>query len=62
MLAIAKTRAKSLGLDSIMDFRESDAGKLDFPEPTVTFDAIISRSGLIFLQNLPATLLRIDRC
>jgi SAM-dependent methyltransferase len=59
MLAIAKIRAKSLGLDSIMDFRESDAEKLDLPEPTPTFDAIISRWGLMFLLNLPATLLRI---
>jgi ubiquinone/menaquinone biosynthesis C-methylase UbiE len=30
MLAIAKTRAKSLGLDGIMDFRESDGEKLIF--------------------------------
>jgi ubiquinone/menaquinone biosynthesis C-methylase UbiE len=59
MLAIAKTRAKSLGLDSIMDFRESDAEKLDLPEPTATFDAIISRWGLMFFPNLSATLLRI---
>jgi ubiquinone/menaquinone biosynthesis C-methylase UbiE len=34
MLAIAKTRAKSLGLDSIIEFREVDGEKLDFPELT----------------------------
>ncbi len=59
MLAIAKTRAKSLGLDSIMDFRESDTEKLDLPEPTATFNAILSRWGLMFLSNLPAALVKI---
>lgn len=60
MLAIARTRAKSLGLDGIMEFREGDGEKLDLPEPTAAvFDAIISRWGLMFLSNLPATLLRI---
>jgi SAM-dependent methyltransferase len=59
MLAIAKTRAKSLGLDSIMEFRESDGEKLDLPEPTAKFDAIRSRFGLMFFPNLPAALVRI---
>jgi enediyne biosynthesis protein CalE5 len=43
MLAIAKSRAKSLGLDSIMEFRESDGEKLELPESTARFDAILSR-------------------
>ncbi len=59
MLAIAKTRAKSLGLDSMMEFRESDGEKLDLPEPTAKFDAILSRFGLMFFPNLPAALVRI---
>ena len=54
MIAIAKTRAKSLGLDSIMEFREFDAEKLDFPKST--FNAVLSRWGLMFLPNLPVAL------
>src|SRR5918911_2535852 len=50
MLAIAKTRAKSLGLDGIMEFRESDGEKIDLPDSTIAtkFDAIVSRWGLMF--------------
>ena len=59
MLAIAKTRAKSLGLDGIMEFRESDGEKLDFPEPTAKFDAVLSRWGLMFFPNLSAALVKI---
>jgi ubiquinone/menaquinone biosynthesis C-methylase UbiE len=59
MLAIARTRATSLGLDGIMEFREGDEEKLDLPDSTAVFDAIISRWGLMFLSNIPATLLRI---
>jgi ubiquinone/menaquinone biosynthesis C-methylase UbiE len=60
MLAIAKTRAKSLGLDSVMEFIESDGEKLDFPEPTAKkFDAILSRWGLMFFPNLLIALVRI---
>jgi enediyne biosynthesis protein CalE5 len=54
MIAIAKSRAKSLGLDGIMEFRESDGEKLDFPAST--FNAILSRWGLMFLPNLPTAL------
>jgi SAM-dependent methyltransferase len=57
MLAIAKTRARELGLDSVMEFRESDAEALDFPKSS--FNAILSRWGLMFLPNLPAALVRI---
>jgi enediyne biosynthesis protein CalE5 len=59
MLAIAKTRAKSLGLDDIIEFRESDGEKLDLPDSTAKFDAILSRWGLMFFPNLPAALVKI---
>ena len=59
MLAIAKTRAKSLGLDGIMDFRESDGEKIDLPDQTAKFDAVLSRFGLMFFPNLPSALVKI---
>jgi ubiquinone/menaquinone biosynthesis C-methylase UbiE len=60
MLAIARTRAKSLGLDAVMEFRETDAEKLDLPDSSsAKFDAILSRWGLMFLPNLQAALVRI---
>jgi ubiquinone/menaquinone biosynthesis C-methylase UbiE len=62
MLAIAKTRAKSLSLDSVIEFREIDGEKLDVLGPSTTakkFDAILSRWGLMFFSNLPAALVRI---
>jgi ubiquinone/menaquinone biosynthesis C-methylase UbiE len=59
MIAIAKSRAKSLDLDSIMEFREGDAEKLDLPKSS--FNAILSRWGLMFLPNLPATLAEIRK-
>jgi len=57
MIAIAKSRAKSLGLDTIIEFREGDAEKLDLPKSS--FDAVLSRWGLMFLPNLPAALAHI---
>jgi ubiquinone/menaquinone biosynthesis C-methylase UbiE len=59
MLAIAKTRAASLGLDGIMEFRESDGEKIDLPDPTAKFDAVLSRFGLMFFPNLPSALVKI---
>src|ERR671914_2936357 len=59
MLAIAKTRAASLGLNGIIEFRESDGEKLDLPDQTAKFDAILSRFGLMFFPNLPVALVRI---
>jgi len=59
MLAIAKTRAKSLGLDSKMEFRESDGEKMDLPDSTLKFDAILSRWGLMFFPNLSAALVNL---
>ncbi|HEU4444579.1 MAG TPA: methyltransferase domain-containing protein [Nitrososphaeraceae archaeon] len=62
MLEIARTRAKSLGLDNIIEFRETDAEKLDLPDSsTARFDAILSRWGLMFLPNLPTALVRIKQ-
>jgi ubiquinone/menaquinone biosynthesis C-methylase UbiE len=58
MLAIAKTRAKSVGLDSIMEFRESDGEKIDLSSSTAKFDAILSRWGLMFFPNLSAALVK----
>jgi ubiquinone/menaquinone biosynthesis C-methylase UbiE len=62
MLAIAKTRASSLGLDNMMEFRESDGEKLDLPDSYAAkkFDAVLSRWGLMFFPNLPAALVRIS--
>jgi len=54
MIAIAKSRAESLGLGSMMEFKEIDAEKLDFPKST--FNAVLSRWGLMFLPNLPMAL------
>jgi ubiquinone/menaquinone biosynthesis C-methylase UbiE len=54
MIAIAKSRAESLGLENIMEFRESDAEKLDLPKSS--FNAVLSRWGLMFLPNLPMAL------
>ncbi|MBD0390314.1 MAG: methyltransferase domain-containing protein [Nostoc sp. C3-bin3] len=59
MLAIAKTRAKSLGLDGIMEFRESDGEKIDLPYPTAKFNAVLSRFGLMFFPNLNSALINI---
>lgn len=54
MIAIAKLRAKLLGLEDIMEFRVTDAEKLDYPHSS--FNAVLSRWGLMFLPNLPAAL------
>ena len=59
MLTIARTRAKSLGLDGIMEFRESDGEKIDLPDSTTKFDAILSRFGLMFFPNLSFALVKI---
>ena len=54
MLAIAKSRAKSVGLESFMEFRQSDGENLDFPNSS--FNAVLSRWGLMFLPNLLSAL------
>jgi enediyne biosynthesis protein CalE5 len=59
MLLIAKTGAKSLGLDDIIEFRESDGEKIDLLDSTEKFDVILSRWDLIFFPNLSAALVKI---
>jgi ubiquinone/menaquinone biosynthesis C-methylase UbiE len=45
MLGIAKERAASLGLQDIIEFKESDAEVLDLPDSA--YDAVLCRRGLI---------------
>ena len=54
MISLGRTRAKSLGLEKIIEFRESDAEMLDFPKST--FNAVLSRWGLMFLPDLATSL------
>jgi ubiquinone/menaquinone biosynthesis C-methylase UbiE len=54
MLAIAKERARENGLTSKIEFQEGDAESLHLPPSS--FDAIISRFGLMFLPDLPSAL------
>ena len=58
MLTIARMRAEELGLDNI-EFREMDAEALALPEKS--FDAILSRLGLMLLPDLKSTLERMLR-
>jgi SAM-dependent methyltransferase len=53
MLAIARERAASLGLNNI-DYRESDAESLSIEERG--FDAVVCRWGLMFMPDLPKAL------
>ena len=67
MLAIAKERAISLGLQNIVEFKEVDAEKiLDFQQqqkqqqqPLSPFAAVLCRWGLMFFPNLASTLTNI---
>ncbi|MDQ3848809.1 MAG: class I SAM-dependent methyltransferase, partial [Thermoproteota archaeon] len=59
MLEIAKTRAAYLGLDGIIDFRESDGEKIELPDPTAKFHAVLSRFGLMFFPDLSSALVKI---
>ena len=54
MLAIAKQRAISLGLQDVIEFKEGDAETIDLPPST--FDAALCRWGLMFLPDLNAGL------
>jgi ubiquinone/menaquinone biosynthesis C-methylase UbiE len=56
MLAIAKERAASLGLQDVIEFREGDAESLALANGS--FDAVVSRWGFMFFPNLPQTLQR----
>ena len=60
MLAIAEERSRSLGLDDIMDFKQSDAENLQLGT-NHTFDAILCRWGLMFLPNLSNALVKIHQ-
>lgn len=59
MMDFAATRATGLGLSNV-EFRIVDANALDLPE--ASFDAVLSRWGLMFLAELDATLAAIHRC
>jgi ubiquinone/menaquinone biosynthesis C-methylase UbiE len=57
MLGIAKERAASLGLQDMLEFKESDAESLDLPDSV--YDAGLCRWGLMLLPNLEAALSKI---
>lgn len=57
MLAFGRERAADAGLDNV-EFVEGDAEALDFEEGT--FDAILSRAGLMFLPDVAGTLRRLN--
>ena len=57
MLGIAKERAASLGLQDIIEFKESDAEVLDLPDSA--YDAVLCRWGLMLLPNFDAALSKI---
>ena len=62
MLAIAKERAVSLGLQNIVEFKEVDAEKildLQQQQPLLPFAAVLCRWGLMFIPNLASTLTNI---
>lgn len=59
MLAVAKQRAISMGLQDVMDFREGDAETTNLPSST--FDAALCRFGLMFLPNVKAGLSNIHK-
>lgn len=58
MLAIARQRAASLGLQYTIEFKESDIELLQL-SPSL-FDAVLCRWGLMFLPNLEVTLISIS--
>jgi ubiquinone/menaquinone biosynthesis C-methylase UbiE len=59
MLAVAKERSVSMGLQDVMDFREGDAESTDLPSST--FDAALCRFGLMFLPNVKTGLSNIHK-
>jgi SAM-dependent methyltransferase len=58
MIAFGRERAAAAGLDNI-EFVESDAAALDFPE--ASFDAALSRWGIIFEPDGDAAAARVRR-
>ncbi|MDN5846936.1 MAG: methyltransferase domain-containing protein [Candidatus Nitrosocosmicus sp.] len=59
MLAVAKQRSISLGLQDLIEFKEGDAETSDLP--VSTFDAALCRFGLMFLPNVKAGLSNIHK-
>ncbi|MGH6619918.1 MAG: class I SAM-dependent methyltransferase [Alphaproteobacteria bacterium] len=59
MLAFARERASAAGLSNI-EFRQMDANRLDVVESS--FDAVLSRWGLMFLAHLDDTLAAVGNC
>ncbi len=57
MVAIARERAKEVGLDAVAVFEDIDAE--NYLYPSSSFNAVISRWGLMFLPNLTSTLQKI---
>lgn len=56
MLAFGRERAAEAGADNV-EFVERDAEQLEFDE--ATFDAVVSRAGLMFLPDVGGTLWRL---
>jgi SAM-dependent methyltransferase len=56
LLAFARERAREAGLANV-EFVEADAEQLDFVKGS--FDAILSRALLMFLPDVPGTLMRL---
>jgi enediyne biosynthesis protein CalE5 len=54
MLAVAKQRAISLGLQNVIEFKEGDIETIDLPSSA--FDAVLCRWGLMLLPDLKAGL------
>ena len=59
MLAYARERAARLGLDNV-DFEVMAGERIAYP--AATFDALLCRWGLMFLEDLPRTLAGFRRC
>ena len=59
MLATAKQRAASLGLQDVIEFKEGDAETISLP--ISTFDAALCRWGLIYLPDVKAGLSNIHK-
>ena len=59
MLSVAKERAKSMGLQDLIEFKEGDAETTDLPSST--FDAVLCRFGLMFLPNIKVGLSNIHK-
>lgn len=59
MLSFAKQRATDLGLQNVIEFKESDAETIDLPPST--FDAALCRWGLMFMPDPKLALSKIYR-